>query len=72
MDRVQVIRCRACRKRRQSSNPCLQYLTNQRVTSVTNQRAYLARMSGPGGNMMLTSRAMFAGLISIAVLLKLT
>ena len=32
----------------------------------------MARMSGPGGNMMLTIRAMLAGLISIAVLLKLT
>ena len=29
-------------------------------------------MSGPGGNMMLTILAMLAGLISIAVLLKLT
>ena len=72
MDLVQVIRWRACRKRRQSSNPCLQYLANQRVTLVTNQRAYLARMSGLGGNMMLTILAMLAGLISIAVLLKLT
>ena len=41
MDLVQVIRCRDWRKRRQSSKPCLQYLANMRVTSVTNQGARL-------------------------------